>query len=304
MAGLVAVVIVAGFVASPVPQPQNVTTLVERVDALETVVAEQAAISSQLEARLAELEIAVGIMTDASPPTPAPTPTLVYTDTWELAKSSDNRLTYRRDPDWILNEDEPGSLGFSLPKTGQALGLYWDLPPDLAQNLRSDETWLKEFQEEMLGNTGDSQLVSTMEVSLAGHEALALEFTATDESGFGARAIFVFYDCSTANSCGLVLMNIGAENLFTEADWQLLDAFVANMEFAAGAVANRNANLRSCPSTSCSIEGRVFTGQPLDLVAQNPDGTWYKLRSGEWIAAWLVDNAPENLPVIESPTGL
>src|SRR5690606_30443635 len=137
-----------------------------------------------------------------------------------------------------------------------------------------------------------------------GHDALAWEFTGTDESGFGARVIFVFYDCSTFNSCGLVLMNIGAANRFTEADWQLLDAFVAHIEFAVGAVANRNANLRSWPSTSCSIEGRVFTGPPLDLVAQNPEGTWYKLRSGEWISAALVDNAPDNLPVIENPTGL
>ncbi len=68
---------------------------------------------------------------------------------------------------------------------------------------------------------------------------------------------------------------------------------------AAGSIANAAANLRAGPGTNFDQVGRVGVGQSLDLVASNQTGDWYKLASGAWIAAFLVDNAPSGLPVEE-----
>ncbi|MBW7884063.1 MAG: SH3 domain-containing protein [Caldilineaceae bacterium] len=61
---------------------------------------------------------------------------------------------------------------------------------------------------------------------------------------------------------------------------------------ADGPVANRNANLRGGPGTSYPVVGGVKSGQALDVVARNQDGSWLQLEDGPWIAAFLVDNAP------------
>lgn len=69
------------------------------------------------------------------------------------------------------------------------------------------------------------------------------------------------------------------------------------------AVANSDANLRSGPSTEFDRVGAVTAGQELDLVATNQAGDWYRLASDAWIAAFLVDNAPDDLPIDqEAPT--
>ena len=70
---------------------------------------------------------------------------------------------------------------------------------------------------------------------------------------------------------------------------------------ATGPVANTGANLRAGPGTNYAIVGKVSAGQTLDLVATNQAGDWYKLASGPWIAKFLVDNAPADLPV---PVGI
>jgi hypothetical protein len=44
----------------------------------------------------------------------------------------------------------------------------------------------------------------------------------------------------------------------------------------------------------------VGAGQSLDLAAINQAGDWYKLASGAWIAAFLVDYAPSGLPIEET----
>lgn len=62
-------------------------------------------------------------------------------------------------------------------------------------------------------------------------------------------------------------------------------------------VANRNANLRGGPGTNYPVVGGVSAGDALDVVARNPAGDWLRLRNGNWIAAFLVDNAPADLPV-------
>lgn len=63
------------------------------------------------------------------------------------------------------------------------------------------------------------------------------------------------------------------------------------------ATANDLANLRSGPSTTASIIGSAIPGQSLVVVARNSAGDWYQLTDGAWIAAFLVDNAPIDLPV-------
>jgi endonuclease YncB( thermonuclease family) len=69
----------------------------------------------------------------------------------------------------------------------------------------------------------------------------------------------------------------------------------------AGATANRAANLRSGPGTNYPVAGSVQQGQPLNLVAKNGVGDWYKLEDGKWIAAFLVNSAPTNLTVEGTP---
>jgi len=66
---------------------------------------------------------------------------------------------------------------------------------------------------------------------------------------------------------------------------------------AATAMANREANIRACPGTNCTISGHVASGQSLKLIAQSADKAWYQLENGGWIAAFLVNNAPATLPV-------
>lgn len=73
-------------------------------------------------------------------------------------------------------------------------------------------------------------------------------------------------------------------------------------KLSIGPVANSGANLRSGPGTNYEQVGKVSTGQTLELVATNQTGDWYKLASGSWIAKFLVDNAPDGLPVVEVST--
>ncbi len=65
------------------------------------------------------------------------------------------------------------------------------------------------------------------------------------------------------------------------------------------ATATRGANLRAGPGTTFAIVGGAAAGQSLAIVAQNADGTWYKLADDSWIFAQLVNNAPE-VPVVTS----
>ena len=55
--------------------------------------------------------------------------------------------------------------------------------------------------------------------------------------------------------------------------------------------ATANGNLRAGSSTLHPIIGSVTAHRALDLVARNPAGDWYELRSGAWIITRLVENA-------------
>lgn len=62
-----------------------------------------------------------------------------------------------------------------------------------------------------------------------------------------------------------------------------------------------SANLRSGPGTNHPIVGRAQPGQQVTVVAQNETGDWYQLSDGNWIAAFLVENAPAASPGAASP---
>ena len=62
-------------------------------------------------------------------------------------------------------------------------------------------------------------------------------------------------------------------------------------------MAASNANLRSSPSTDAAIVGQATAGQALMIQARNVDSSWYQLSDGSWVAAFLVENAPQGLPV-------
>ena len=62
---------------------------------------------------------------------------------------------------------------------------------------------------------------------------------------------------------------------------------------------NSTGNLYADPSMDSAVVGSADAGDTLDLVGQDVSGNWYHLRSGEWIAAFLVDDAPVGLPVVQ-----
>lgn len=57
-------------------------------------------------------------------------------------------------------------------------------------------------------------------------------------------------------------------------------------------IANRNANLRQGPGTNFAVIGGVKTGDALQVVGQNDDGSWLQLANGAWIASFLVTGWP------------
>jgi hypothetical protein len=61
---------------------------------------------------------------------------------------------------------------------------------------------------------------------------------------------------------------------------------------------NQIANLRNGPGTDFDVVGTAEVGDVLEVIGQNEDGTWLALAGGQWIAAFLVDNIPADLPVV------
>jgi uncharacterized protein YgiM (DUF1202 family) len=57
------------------------------------------------------------------------------------------------------------------------------------------------------------------------------------------------------------------------------------------------ANVRSGPSTDFDQVTQFGPGTPVGLVAISEDGQWYLLTNGGWIAGFLVNDQPTNLPV-------
>ena len=59
-----------------------------------------------------------------------------------------------------------------------------------------------------------------------------------------------------------------------------------------------SANLRSGPATTFEIVSEASPGQPVQIAAISEDGGWYLLATGAWIATFLVDDQPANVPVV------
>lgn len=73
---------------------------------------------------------------------------------------------------------------------------------------------------------------------------------------------------------------------------------LAETTSASLVVANANANLRSGPGTTYAVAGGTRTGEPLEIIGRNDDGSWLQLADGLWIAAFLVDETPIGLGVV------
>lgn len=65
-----------------------------------------------------------------------------------------------------------------------------------------------------------------------------------------------------------------------------------------GARAAEAANLRAGPGTEFARVGAVAADASLDVSGRTESGEWYQLEDGAWIAAFLVVDAPVDLPVI------
>jgi uncharacterized protein YgiM (DUF1202 family) len=63
-----------------------------------------------------------------------------------------------------------------------------------------------------------------------------------------------------------------------------------------------DANLRSGPGTEFNVLGGTVTGQALNIVGRNADGTWFRLDNGGWVFGELVANAPalDTVPVLNN----
>lgn len=75
----------------------------------------------------------------------------------------------------------------------------------------------------------------------------------------------------------------------------LILALTVTAQTTTTGTVTRNANLRSGPGTTYAVAGSASAGDPVTIVETNAAGDWYKLDTGTWIAAFLVEldaNAP------------
>jgi len=301
-AATVAMGLLIGSAANPSSQPQRVSDIVARLTTLEETVSAQADTIAALEARVTALEGG-----PSAPPVNA-APELTIPAAWDRYFSSDGLISYWADPAWDLTKDEPGILDFWVDDDLAGITFAFDFPPDMMDELLSDARLLEFFEEELLGNSDDVQA----EIEDSGRrpfldgEAFYWDVTLDDGAGLAGRFIFVFYACSEKASCGLTHYRLVDTRRADDAVWALMETFATGVDFlSAGKITvHANANLRACPSITCDIVGRVLSGEIIEVIGQSPDGQWIKLRSGEWIAASLVDDAPADLPILESLPGL
>jgi hypothetical protein len=64
-----------------------------------------------------------------------------------------------------------------------------------------------------------------------------------------------------------------------------------------GPTVNTEANVREGPGTNFAVTDSISPGTAVELIDQNAAGDWYQLANGMWIAAFLVDQSPSDLPV-------
>ena len=325
---LAALLLAVGFVGNQVEQPQRTSDLVDRIDQLETAVAELQADNGALAARVKALEDAAageiddpasvpasgasesasasGAPTPGAPTPPAP-PVTIPSD-WEQALSADNTVSYRYSPDWDLVADEPSNIVYYIGGyyTGRIFSFFWDIDQVMVTSLPEADVSIAEW-ETFLDKNGFGEGLEGFTVrgvegrTVGGYDGVMLDVTLED-AGDSGRAMYSFFKCGPERqySCGIWLMRFNDVD-FNDRDWETLDAFAASIEFpnVGKAIANANTYLRSCPDVECEVVGRVLRGEVVDLIGQSADGGWYKLLTGEWIAAPQVDDAPAQLPVME-----
>jgi len=59
----------------------------------------------------------------------------------------------------------------------------------------------------------------------------------------------------------------------------------------------QNANIHSGPGLSFSVIGSAKAGDFYWVVAQDNNGTWYQLKTGEWVPASAINNISVDIPV-------
>jgi micrococcal nuclease len=64
-------------------------------------------------------------------------------------------------------------------------------------------------------------------------------------------------------------------------------------------VVTEEANLRAGPGMEYERVGSLGPGETVALAARDATGDWYQLASGAWVAAFLVQGAPDGLPVVD-----
>lgn len=64
-----------------------------------------------------------------------------------------------------------------------------------------------------------------------------------------------------------------------------------------GPIVSGEANLREGPGTDYGVTGFMASGSQVELIGQDSTGEWYQLADGNWIAAFLVERALNDLPV-------
>lgn len=59
-----------------------------------------------------------------------------------------------------------------------------------------------------------------------------------------------------------------------------------------------DSNLRAGPGTTYNVTAGVTAGTVVTLAARNLVGTWYLIETGSWVSATLLNNTPEDLPIV------
>lgn len=149
---------------------------------------------------------------------------------------------------------------------------------------------------------------------LVGGKIVYLQKDVSETDRFGRLLRYIYLDDGTFVNAemvrrGLAVLSTYPPDVSKEAEiraaqQQAVAAEVRIWSQPVGPVANRNSNLRGGPGTNYAIVGSAQGSQALNVVARNTAGDWYQLDNGAWIAAFLVDNASDSLPIIIEPPTL
>jgi endonuclease YncB( thermonuclease family) len=91
--------------------------------------------------------------------------------------------------------------------------------------------------------------------------------------------------------------DVARESELLELQQQAINAGIGQWAAQRGAVTNRQVALREGPGQGFTERETLPTNTPLDIDAVSTDGEWYRVRSGVWVPAYAVTNAPP-LPTI------